>query len=138
MNKENKKDKLLYLQITSFDAKVIDEVKSAIKKYPDAKGLLIDLRNNPGGLLDQAVGLLDMFISEGILVSQKGRNREENQVYRAHKEGSDTETPIVVLVNGGSASASEIVTRLLQDDHRAIIVGEKTFGKGSVHILLGN
>jgi carboxyl-terminal processing protease len=135
LDKENK-DKLLYLQITSFDANVIDEVKKARKKYPDAKGILIDLRNNPGGLLDQAVGLLDMFIDKGVLVSQKGRDKDENQVYKAHKSGSDTKTPIVVLVNGGSASASEIVSGALQDDHRAIIVGEKTFGKGSVQVVV--
>ncbi len=135
MDKDNKKE-ILYLQITSFDAKVIDEVKKAIEKYPKAEGLLIDLRNNPGGLLDQAVGLLDMFIDEGVLVSQKGRDPDENQVYKAHKDGSDTKTPIVVLVNGGSASASEIVSGALQDDHRAIIVGEKTFGKGSVQVVV--
>ncbi len=135
LDKDNK-EKVLYLQITSFDAHVIDEVKKALKKYPDAKGLLIDLRNNPGGLLDQAVGLLDMFIDKGVLVSQKGRDKDENQVYKAHKEGSDTKTPIVVLVNGGSASASEIVSGALQDDHRAIIVGEKTFGKGSVQVVV--
>jgi carboxyl-terminal processing protease len=130
------KVKLLYLQITSFDAHVVDEVKKALKKYPDAKGLLIDLRNNPGGLLDQAVGLLDMFIDKGVLVSQKGRDKDENQIYRAHKEGSNTKIPIVVLVNGGSASASEIVSGALQDDHRAVIVGEKTFGKGSVQVVV--
>jgi carboxyl-terminal processing protease len=135
LDKENK-EKILYLQITSFDAKVIDEVKKAISKYPNAEGYLIDLRNNPGGLLDQAVGLLDMFIDKGVLVSQKGRDEDENQVYKAHKKGSDTKTPIVVLVNGGSASASEIVSGALQDDHRAIIIGEKTFGKGSVQVVV--
>jgi carboxyl-terminal processing protease len=135
LDKDNK-EKLLYLQITSFDAHVIDEVKKAMQKYPDAKGLLIDLRNNPGGLLDQAVGLLDMFIDEGVLVSQKGRDKDENQVYKAHKNGSNTKIPIVVLVNGGSASASEIVSGAMQDDRRAVIVGEKTFGKGSVQVVV--
>ncbi len=134
--KVNDKDKILYLQITSFDAKVVDEVKKAIAKYPKAKGYLIDLRNNPGGLLDQAVGLLDMFIDKGVLVSQKGRNKEENQIYEAHSAGTDTKTPIVVLVNGGSASASEIVSGAMQDTRRAIIVGEKTFGKGSVQVVV--
>ena len=135
LDKDNK-EKVLYLQITSFDAHVIDEVKKALKKYSDVKGILIDLRNNPGGLLDQAVGLLDMFIDKGVLVSQKGRDKDENQVYKAHREGSNTKIPIVVLVNGGSASASEIVSGALQDDHRAIIVGEKTFGKGSVQVVV--
>jgi len=134
--KLNNKDEILYLKITSFDAKVVDEVKKAIRKHPRAKGYIIDLRNNPGGLLDQAVGLLDMFIAKGTLVSQKGRNKEENQVYKAHAKGTDTHTPIVVLVNGGSASASEIVSGALQDDRRAVIIGEKTFGKGSVQVVV--
>ncbi len=130
------KDKVLYLHITSFDSHVVEEVKKAIKEYPNVKGYLIDLRNNPGGLLDEAVGLLDMFIDKGVLVSQKGRNPEENTEYKAHKASTDTKTPIVILVNGGSASASEIVSGAMQDDRRAIIVGEKTFGKGSVQVVV--
>ena len=133
---DDNKSEILDLQISSFDEKVVKEVKKAIKKHPHAKGYLIDLRNNPGGLLDEATGLLDMFIDKGVLVSQKGRHKEEDQVYRAHAKGTDTKTPIVVLVNGGSASASEIVSGALQDDRRAIIVGEKTFGKGSVQIVI--
>ncbi|WP_292656240.1 S41 family peptidase [Nitratifractor sp.] len=132
----NNEGEVLYLKITSFDAKVVDEVKKAIREHPHAKGYIIDLRNNPGGLLDQAVGLLDMFIAKGTLVSQKGRNKEEDQVYKAHVKGTDTRTPMVVLVNGGSASASEIVSGALQDDRRAVIVGEKTFGKGSVQVVV--
>ena len=130
------KGEILYLKITSFDAKVVDEVKKAIRKHPSAKGYILDLRNNPGGLLDQAVGLLDLFIKKGVLVSQKGRNPEENQIYKAHAKGTDSRTPIVVLVNGGSASASEIVSGALQDDRRAVIIGEKTFGKGSVQVVV--
>jgi len=133
---DKKGDEILYLQITSFDAKVVDEVKKAIKAHPRAKGYIIDLRNNPGGLLDQAVSLLDLFIDKGTLVSQKGRNKEENQVYKAHMKGTDTQTPIVVLVNGGSASASEIVSGALQDTRRAVVIGEKTFGKGSVQVVV--
>jgi len=129
-------DEILYLKITSFDAKVVDEVRKAIAAHPKAKGYILDLRNNPGGLLDQAVSLLDLFVDEGVLVSQKGRNKEENQVYKAHAKGTDTQTPIVVLVNGGSASASEIVSGALQDTRRAVIVGEKTFGKGSVQVVV--
>jgi len=133
---KKKKEEILYLQITSFDAKVVDEVKKAIEKHPRAKGYIIDLRNNPGGLLDQAVGLLDLFVDKGILVSQKGRNKEENQEFKAHAKGTDTKTPLVVLVNGGSASASEIVSGSLQDSRRAVIIGEKTFGKGSVQVVV--
>jgi len=129
-------DKILYLHITSFDSHVVDEVKKAIKENKGVKGYIIDLRNNPGGLLDEAVGLLDMFIDKGVLVSQKGRHKEDNTEYKAHKAHTDTKTPIVVLVNGGSASASEIVSGALQDDRRAIIIGEKTFGKGSVQVVV--
>jgi len=127
---------VLYLKISSFDAHVVDEVKRAIREHLQAKGYIIDLRNNPGGLLDQAVGLLDLFIAKGPLVSQKGRNREENKVYKAHVKGTNSDTPIVVLVNGGSASASEIVSGALQDDRRAVVIGEKTFGKGSVQVVV--
>jgi len=133
---ENNESKILYLHITSFDSHVVDQVKKAISENNDSKGYLIDLRNNPGGLLKQAVDLLDMFIDKGILVSQKGRNKEENVEFRAHSEGTDTRTPIVALVDGGSASASEIVSGALQDDRRAVIVGEKTFGKGSVQVVI--
>jgi carboxyl-terminal processing protease len=133
---KKKKEEILYLQISSFDAKVVDEVKKALEKHPKAKGLIIDLRNNPGGLLDQAVGLLDLFVDRGVLVSQKGRIKEENQEFKAHVKGTDTQTPIVVLVNGGSASASEIVSGALQDTRRAVVIGEKTFGKGSVQVVV--
>jgi len=133
---EKKKSKALYIKISSFDAKVVKGVKKALKEHPDAKGIILDLRNNPGGLLSQATGLLDMFIDKGILVSQKGRVKQENIVYKAHAEGTNRDIPITVLVNGGSASASEIVSGALQDHHRAAIIGEKTFGKGSVQIVV--
>ncbi len=126
----------LYLRITNFDKKVVKDVKSYLHKNPKAKGIVIDLRNNPGGLLDQAVGLSDIFIDHGVIVSQKGRIKSENRVYRAHSAGTIKNIPLVVLVNGGSASASEIVSGALQDHHRAVIVGEKTFGKGSVQVIL--
>jgi len=96
----------------------------------------LDLRNNPGGLLSQAVGLVDLFVDKGVIVSQKGRIESENEVYKATKPGTYKNLPIAVLVNGGSASASEIVSGALQDHKRAIIVGEKTFGKGSVQVIL--
>ncbi|UFH58163.1 S41 family peptidase [Sulfurovum mangrovi] len=127
---------LLYLHVTSFDQKVVEGVKKAIKEHKDTQGILLDLRNNPGGLLDQAVDLVDLFVEKGVIVSQKGRASLENIEYKATKKNSDTKTPIVILVNGGSASASEIVSGALQDFKRAIVVGEKTFGKGSVQVVM--
>ncbi|RUM74556.1 MAG: peptidase S41 [Sulfurovum sp.] len=129
-------DKVLYLHISSFDQKVVDEVKKAIKAHSKAKGIVLDLRNNPGGLLDQAVGLVDMFVDKGVIVSQKGKVQSENVEYTAHAEDTDKRTPIVTLVNGGSASASEIVSGSLQDFNRSVVIGEKTFGKGSVQVVL--
>ena len=129
-------EKVLYIHVTSFDQKVVEGVQNAIKENPKAEGLILDFRNNPGGLLDQAVGLVDLFVKEGVIVSQKGKSKSENLEYKAHKKSSDTQTPIVVLVNGGSASASEIVAGALQDFNRSIVVGEKTFGKGSVQIVM--
>ncbi|NPA60988.1 MAG: S41 family peptidase [Epsilonproteobacteria bacterium] len=129
-------DDILYLRVTSFDQKVVSSMKRAIKSHPKTKGIVLDLRNNPGGLLNQAIGVVDMFIDEGIIVSQKGRVASENIVYNARKRGSDTKTPLVVLVNDGSASASEIVSGSLQDHKRAIIIGTKTFGKGSVQVVM--
>jgi carboxyl-terminal processing protease len=132
---ETDKD-LLYLHVTSFDQKVVEDMKKAIKEHNNTKGIILDLRNNPGGLLDQAVGLVDMFVKKGVIVSQKGRSKLENIEYKATPKNTDTKTPMVVLVNGGSASASEIVSGALQDFNRSIVVGEKTFGKGSVQVVM--
>ena len=129
-------DNILYMHVTSFDQKVVTGVKKAIKEHNNTKGIILDLRNNPGGLLDQAIGLVDLFVEDGDIVSQKGKAKGENLAYPAHKAGTDTDTPIVVLVNGGSASASEIVSGALQDFNRSIVVGEKTFGKGSVQVVM--
>ncbi len=129
-------EKMLYIRVTSFDQKVVEGVKKAIKENPKTEGIILDFRNNPGGLLDQAVGLVDLFVEEGVIVSQKGKSKAENIEYKSHKKNSDTKIPIVVLVNGGSASASEIVAGALQDFNRSIVVGEKTFGKGSVQIVM--
>ncbi len=129
-------EKILYIHVTSFDQKVVKDVKKAIKENSTREGFILDFRNNPGGLLDQAVGLVDLFVEEGVIVSQKGKSKAENLEYKAHKKNSNTQTPIVVLVNGGSASASEIVAGALQDFNRSIVVGEKTFGKGSVQIVM--
>ncbi len=134
--KNIEKSGILYIKVTSFDKKVVAGVKKAIKEYPDNKGIILDLRNNPGGLLSQAVGLVNLFVKKGIIVSQKGRVKSENMVYNATEKGTMSKVPLVVLVNGGSASASEIVSGSLQDHKRAIIVGEKTFGKGSVQVIL--
>ncbi|WP_456480505.1 S41 family peptidase [Nautilia sp.] len=127
-----------YIRISSFDKNVVPKLKKILPqlKKDGKKGIIIDLRNNPGGLLNQAVGTLDLFIDKGVLVSQKGRVKSENEVYYAHSAGTYKNIPIVVLVNGGSASASEIVSGGLQDHRRAVIVGEKTFGKGSVQAIL--
>lgn len=127
---------ILYVRVVSFDKKVVADVRKALVENPSAKGLIIDLRNNPGGLLDQAVGMVDLFVDKGVIVSQKGRIKDENEVFKATSKGTYKKIPIVVLVNGGSASASEIVSGSLQDHHRAVLVGEKTFGKGSVQIIL--
>jgi carboxyl-terminal processing protease len=128
--------KTLYIRVTSFDKKVVDGVLKSLKKHKDIDGLILDLRNNPGGLLNQAVGLVDLFVDEGVIVSQKGRVESENQVYNATPAGTFKDIPLVVLVNGGSASASEIVSGALQDHKRAVVIGEKTFGKGSVQVIL--
>jgi len=130
-------DNILYIRVASFDKKVVEDVKKAIlKKKATTKGIILDLRNNPGGLLDQAVGLVDLFVDEGVIVSQKGRNKIDDKSYEAHASKTITKVPLVVLVNGGSASASEIVSGALQDDKRAVLVGENTFGKGSVQVVL--
>ncbi|NPA12263.1 MAG: S41 family peptidase [Epsilonproteobacteria bacterium] len=131
-------DNIKYIRISKFDKNVVSSLKRVLKnlKKEGKKGIIIDLRDNPGGLLNQAVGTLDLFIQKGILVSQKGRVKSENQTFYAHKRGTYKNIPIVVLVNGGSASASEIVAGGLQDHKRAVIIGESTFGKGSVQAIL--
>ena len=130
-------ENILYIRVTSFDKKVVESVSTAIKKHQsDTKGIILDLRNNPGGLLDQAVGLVDLFVDSGDIVSQKGRDTRENETYKAHANNTLTKVPLIVLVNGGSASASEIVSGALQDHKRGVILGTKTFGKGSVQVIL--
>ncbi|WRB53140.1 S41 family peptidase [Helicobacter pylori] len=134
--KKIKETPYLYVRVSGFDKNVTKSVLDGLKANPKAKGIVLDLRGNPGGLLNQAVGLSNLFIKEGVLVSQKGKNKEENLEYKANGRAPYTNLPIAVLVNGGSASASEIVAGALQDHKRAIIIGEKTFGKGSVQVLL--
>lgn len=125
-----------YIRVTSFDKKVADSVEKELSQMKTVNGIILDLRNNPGGLLDQAVELVDMFVDKGIIVSQKGRAAEENVIYNASGKAKYKNIPMVVLVNGGSASASEIVSGALQDHKRAVLIGEKTFGKGSVQVVL--
>jgi len=131
-------DEILYLRISSFmDMKVASELKKYIKKYKKTtKAIVLDLRNNPGGQLGQAIDTVDLFVDEGIIVSQRGKDKRDNEEFNASSYKTVTSVPMVVLVNGGSASASEIVAGGLQDLKRAIIIGEDTFGKGSVQRII--
>jgi len=131
----------LYIRITSFIETTHKELEKALADYKDnnknkMEGLLIDLRRNPGGLLEQAIKISDMFLKEGVIVSTIARDPKNKEVSYASKKGQYTDVPIVILVNEFSASASEIVSGALQDNKRAIIVGERTFGKGSVQSVI--
>lgn len=136
-----KADDVVYIRISSFsedvDTMAAKAIKDAKKKLGDKlKGVVIDVRNNPGGLLDQAVNVSDLFLDKGEIVSTRSRNEEDTVKYTA-KEGDIAKgLPIVVIINDGSASASEIVAGALQDHKRAIILGEKSFGKGSVQTVI--
>jgi len=129
-------ENLLYLRISSFDTKVTEDLEKIINENKNVKGFILDLRNNPGGLLSQAIGTVNLFVDKGVIVSQKGRTAEDEEKFEAVASKMKTKLPVVVLVNEGSASASEIVSGSLQDHKRAIIIGEKTFGKGSVQAVL--
>lgn len=129
-------ENLLYLRVSSFDTKVTEDLEKIISANKTAKGFILDLRNNPGGLLSQAIGVVDLFVDKGVIVSQKGRNPEDEEKFEASALKTKSKLPLVVLVNEGSASASEIVSGSLQDHKRAVIIGEKTFGKGSVQAVL--
>ncbi|NOX25828.1 MAG: S41 family peptidase [Deltaproteobacteria bacterium] len=127
-----------YIRITNFQAKTTIDTLTALKKLSKKsplRGLVLDLRNNPGGLLEQAVSVVNIFQNKGIIVSTRGRMPNQNVIYRAHGGGIKYAFPIVVLVNVGSASASEIVAGALQDNKRALILGTQTFGKGSVQTV---
>ncbi|MBI3062677.1 MAG: S41 family peptidase [Deltaproteobacteria bacterium] len=130
----------VYVRLAQFQERSDRDLQRALEKLASEKagirGLVLDLRNNPGGLLTQAVRVADLFLESGMIVYTEGRLENQKQKYFARKEGSWTEFPIVVLVNGGSASASEIVAGALQDHKRAVILGTKTFGKGSVQTIL--
>ncbi len=132
---------IAYIRITSFsgdtDKNVENAVRKAKKKLKEKlKGVVIDVRNNPGGLLDQAVNVSDLFLNQGEIVSTRSRNEADTVRYSAQEGDIAENLPIVVLINDGSASASEILAGALQDHKRAIILGEKSFGKGSVQTVV--
>ncbi len=136
-------DGYYWIRVTRFSEKTTDELVDALKaaaREADAvggiKGIVLDLRNNPGGLLNQAVSVSDVFLREGTIVSIKGRSEITERVYTAEAQPTDVSAPMVVLINAGSASASEIVAGALKDQHRAVIVGERSFGKGSVQNII--
>ncbi|HJO98087.1 MAG: S41 family peptidase [Rhodospirillales bacterium] len=130
-----------YLRITSFNERTDTGVKKAMDAFhkelgDKLRGIVLDLRNNPGGLLDQAISVSDAFLDKGEIVSTRARRNEDTQRYNARPGDLANGLPLVVLTNGGSASASEIVAGALQDHRRAIILGTKSFGKGSVQTII--
>jgi len=128
-----------YVRITQFQEKTGSELSSAVEDWRDdggLNGIILDLRNNPGGVLDAAVDVVDTFISQGRIVYTKGRTPSSDLSYSATNHTPAAGVPVVVLINGGSASASEIVAGALQDHQRAVIVGTQSFGKGSVQSVL--
>jgi carboxyl-terminal processing protease len=129
-----------YIRLSQFQEKTEGEFDKAIKALESEskgaiKGLILDLRNNPGGLLDQAVKVSDRFIESGLIVSMEGRREDQKMKFYAHPQGTIARYPLIVLVNGGSASASEIVAGAIQDHGRGILVGTQSFGKGSVQTI---
>ncbi|HEY8964192.1 MAG TPA: S41 family peptidase [Alphaproteobacteria bacterium] len=134
-------DNIGYIRITTFNAQTEPGLRDAIEKIQKEKGkdllgYVIDLRNNPGGLLDQAIGVADDFLERGEIVSTRGRNEEDTKRDNATPGDLTGGLPVVVLINGGSASASEIVAGALQDHRRAVLIGTKSFGKGSVQTII--
>ena len=138
---EVKNEDVLYIRISSFnediDDKIAETIKDTQKKLKNKiTGIVIDVRNNPGGLLEQAVGVSDLFLERGEIVSTRSRNDEDTVKFSATSGDVAKNLPIVVLINEGSASASEILAGALQDHRRAVILGEKSFGKGSVQTVI--
>lgn len=139
--KSNLRDDVAYIRITTFSEdtdKMVEKAYNKAKKELKGKlkGIVIDVRNNPGGLLDQAVNISDLFLNQGEIVSTRSRNEEDTVKYTATAGDIAENLPIVVMINDGSASASEIVAGALQDHKRAVILGEKSFGKGSVQTVI--
>jgi len=135
-------DDVGYIRITQFNEQTTDGLKQAITDLNSQlgadkiKGYIVDLRNNPGGLLDQAISVADTFLDKGEIVSTRGRNPEETQRFNARPGDMTHGKPVIVLINGGSASASEIVAGALQDHKRATLIGTRSFGKGSVQTII--
>ncbi|GAB6061128.1 S41 family peptidase [Desulfonatronum parangueonense] len=129
---------VLLIRLTSFKETTMDDLRAAMVKAGQTphRGLILDLRNNPGGLLNQAVAVADAFLSEGQIVYTKGKVSQSEMNFEASRNVLDSDSPMVVLINAGSASASEIVAGALQDHGRALILGEQTFGKGSVQTII--
>lgn len=130
---------IVYARITNFQSHTTDDFNKAMDELSakaELKGLILDLRNNPGGLLNQAVSIADLFIDKGLIVYTKGRTESQNMSFKATKSSKDYPYHLVILVNEGSASASEIVAGAMQDHQRAILVGTRTFGKGSVQTII--
>jgi len=125
-----------YAKVTSFQNDTTETLEKIIVGFGEFDGLILDLRDNPGGLLDQAIKVADLFLEGGVIVSTVGHDPKKIEREFAHKSGTLKNFPIVVLVNGGSASASEIVAGALQDHKRALLMGTKTFGKGSVQTVI--
>lgn len=128
-----------YVRLTNFNENAAADIKKAIAKMEKdgkLKGLVLDLRTNPGGLLDQAVEVSSLFVDEGVIVSTIGRNKDQKEVKYARKGVARKDFPVAVLVNSSTASAAEIVAGALQDHHRAIVMGQPTFGKGSVQTVI--
>ncbi len=135
-------DDIGYIRITQFNEQTFEGVKAAIAKFQadipadKFRGYIVDMRNNPGGLLDQSIAVSNAFLERGEIVSTRGRNADETQRYNARPGDLSKGKPVVVLINGGSASASEIVAGALQDHKRATIIGTRSFGKGSVQTII--
>ena len=128
-----------YIRLSNFTGTTTNEMEQALDKLENSdvplKGLILDLRNNGGGLLNQSIKVSDLFLDEGKILSIKGRNKKNTKVFKASASGKARDYPLVVLINGGSASASEIVAGALQDHKRALILGTTSFGKGSVQTV---
>ena len=134
------KENIGYLRLRSFNEKsgdeLIDKIREISRNKPNITGYILDLRNNPGGLLSQAIKISDAFLDSGEIVSTKGRDPKDIKVYNSKKGDEINGKPLIVLINKGSASASEIVAGALKDHKRAIVIGEKSFGKGSVQSIM--
>lgn len=140
--KSNLDNKVAYVRISSFNENTSSELKKAVREMTkeaggELKGIILDLRNNPGGLLKQAVEVSEYFLEKGVIVTTKGRHNSNNMSFSASSFSSKApKVPVVVIINSGSASASEIVAGALQDNKRAVIIGTESFGKGSVQTMI--